>query len=216
MATLRHLLENNKTWAERKCTEDPDFFEKTARGQSPDYLWIGCSDSRVPAEDLVGLFPGELFVHRNIANIVGHTDLNVLSVIQFAIEVLKIQHVIVCGHYGCGGVNTALGDNDNGLIDNWLLNIKDIYQKHAQELDTIADKDKRHEVMCELNVIEQVRNVCQTTVVRNAWKSGQNVTVHGWVYKLKDGRIKSLDAEISSPDELDRCYRLIINKAIAG
>jgi len=216
MATLRHLLENNRAWAERKCTDDPGFFEKTARGQSPDYLWIGCSDSRVPAEDLVGLFPGELFVHRNIANIVGHTDLNVLSVIQFAVEVLKIQHVIVCGHYGCGGVKTAMSEGDNGLIDNWLLNIRDIYHKHAQVLDAIEDADKRHEVLCELNVIEQVRNVCQTTVVRNAWKSGQSVTVHGWVYKLKDGRIKTLDAEISNPDELDRCYRRTVTKAVAG
>ncbi|MBE9503433.1 MAG: carbonate dehydratase [Proteobacteria bacterium] len=216
MSTLEHLLKNNEGWAQHQCADDPDFFTKIARRQSPDYLWIGCSDSRVPAEDLVGLLPGELFVHRNIANIVGHTDLNVLSVIQFAVEVLKIQHVIVCGHYGCGGVKVALKDDDNGLIDNWLLNIKDIYQRYEQELDAIKDDDKRHEVMCELNVIEQVRNVCRTTVVRNAWKSGQSLTVHGWVYKLNDGRIKNLGTEISNPDELDPCYRLTVNKAITG
>lgn len=216
MATLKHLLENNKAWAQRMRSNDPEFFEKMARGQSPEYLWIGCSDSRVSAQDLVDLSLGELFVHRNIANQVGHTDLNVLSVIQFAVEVLKVRHIIVCGHYGCSGVKAALGDDDNGLIDNWLLNIKDINENYSGELNAITDSDRKDEIMCELNTVAQVRNVCQTTIVRNAWKKGFDLTVHGWIYQLKDGHIKTLGMEISGPEGLDQSCRQAMNASLSA
>jgi carbonic anhydrase len=189
---LDHLLENNRAWAERIRREDADFFAKLAAQHSPNYLWIGCSDSRVPANTIIGLMPGDVFVHRNVANVVVHTDLNCLSVIQFAIDVLKIGHIIVCGHYGCGGVRAALEKQEHGLIDNWLRHVGDIHTLHREELDAIPDFDRRVDRMCELNVATQVDHVCQTTVVRDAWRRGQDLAVHGWIYSIDDGLIRDL------------------------
>lgn len=202
MRELKHLFERNKAWAARMLDEQPGFFETLSKQQSPAYLWIGCSDSRVPANEIVGLLPGELFVHRNVANLVIHTDLNCLSVLQYAVDVLKVRHVIVCGHYGCGGVKAAMGTASFGLIDNWLRHLKDVYQKHAAELESVRDASVRLDRFCELNIIEQVRNVCQTTVVQEAWKRGQPVTVHGWVYGLKDGLLRDLGICISCAEHL--------------
>ena len=193
MKILDHLLENNKNWAEKIKKSDPGFFSKLARQQSPEYLWIGCSDSRVPANQIVDKQPGEIFVHRNIANLIIHTDLNCLSVIQYAVEILKVKHIIVCGHYGCGGIKAALDDNEHGLIDNWLRHIKAVYRYYQSQIDAISDRTEKVNVLCELNVIEQVANVCQTTIVQNAWKSGQMLAVHGWIYSIKNGLIKDLD-----------------------
>ncbi len=189
---LEHLLENNREWAARIKCEDSDFFAKLAAQQSPKYLWIGCSDSRVPANTIIGLMPGDVFVHRNVANVVVHTDLNCLSVIQFAIDVLRVEHVIVCGHYGCGGVHAALEKQEHGLIDNWLRHVGDVHSLHRGELDAIPDFTKRVDRLCELNVAKQVENVCQTTVVRDAWRRGQDVAVHGWIYSINDGLIRDL------------------------
>ncbi len=192
MRILSHLFENNRAWSEKIRANDPTFFTKLSKQQAPEYLWIGCSDSRVPANQIVDLLPGEIFVHRNIANVVVHSDLNCLSVMQFAVEVLEIKHIIVCGHYGCGGVRAALEDRDHGLIDNWLRHIHDVYRMNQTELDAL-DEAARLDRLCELNVIEQVRNVCSTTIVRNAWKAGKTISVHGWVYSIEDGILRDLD-----------------------
>lgn len=201
-----HLFSNNKIWARRVTAQDPDFFARLARQQEPDYLWIGCADSRVPANEIVGLFPGELFVHRNVANIVVHTDLNCLSVLQYAVDVLKVDHVIVCGHYGCGGVQAALTNSKHGLIDNWLRHIQDVADRHRAALDAIPDDKARLDRLCELHVIEQAANVCKTTVIEDAWRRGQHVTVHGWIYGIQDGILRDLDLSVSGDDDLDTCY----------
>lgn len=200
MKKLKHLLERNQAWSEEVTRNDPDFFNQLAKLQAPEYLWIGCSDSRVPANQIIRLPPGTVFVHRNIANVVVHTDLNCLSVIQFAVEYLKIKHIIVTGHYGCGGIRAALESKEHGLIDNWLRHIKDVMRLHEAELNALP-RDQICPRLCELNVVEQVRNVCNTTIVRNAWKDGADLTIHGWVYNIENGIIKDLDACISSPEE---------------
>ena len=192
MRILGNLFENNKAWAEGIRQQDPEFFTKLAHQQAPGYMWIGCSDSRVPANQIVGLLPGELFVHRNIANLVVHTDLNCLSVLQFAVDVLKVRHVIVCGHYGCSGVRAALRGDRIGLSDNWLRHVQDVRQKHAALLSCARDEQAAADRLCELNVIEQVVNVCQTTIAREAWERGQELSVHGWIYALQDGRLRDL------------------------
>jgi carbonic anhydrase len=207
MKTLKRLLDNNRDWAERISRQDPDFFAKLAAQQGPEYLWIGCSDSRVPANQIVGLLPGEVFVHRNVANVVVHADLNCLSVLQFAVDVLKIRHVIVCGHYGCGGVRAAYQDERMGLVDNWLRHVQDVAQKHRALVERAGALADRMDRLCELNVLEQVANVCQTTVLQDAWARGQDVTVHGWIYGLQDGRIRDLNVAASSLTEFDRLYR---------
>jgi len=196
MRKLRHLFENNRAWAAELTRGDPAYFERLVGLQAPEYLWIGCSDSRVPANQIVGLAPGELFVHRNVSNVVVHTDLNCLSVLQFAVDVLHVKHVIVCGHYGCSGVLAALRDEKLGLIDNWLRHIQDVGAKHRAELDTLAGEGERLARLCELNVIEQVRNVGDTTVVRDAWRRGQTLAVHGWIYDVHDGLLRDLDVTL--------------------
>lgn len=197
MKTLQPLFDNNREWAARISREQPGFFEQLSKRQSPEYLWIGCSDSRVPASEIVNLPPGQVFVHRNIANVVVHTDPNCLSVIQYAVEVLKVKHIVVCGHYGCGGVNAALESASHGLMDNWLQHIRDVYRYHREQLDAIDDPEKRKDRLCELNVIEQVANVCNTSMVSDAWKSGQELHVHGWIYRLTDGLLHDLDVTVS-------------------
>ncbi len=196
MSSIQHLFDNNQQWADKIKQEDPNFFKHLSEQQNPEYLWIGCSDSRVPANELLGMQPGEVFVHRNIANQVIHTDLNCLSVIQFAVDVLKIKHIIVCGHYGCGGVIASLDDKSHGLIDNWLHHIKDVYRFHKSRLDAVEDKTARLKLLCELNVIEQVANVCNTTILKNAWNIEQDITVHGFVYNLHDGILKDLKVSV--------------------
>ncbi len=205
MRTLNQLLENNRRWAEQIKSQDPAFFQTLSQQQSPHYLWVGCSDSRVPANQIIGVSPGELFVHRNVANVVVHTDLNCLSVIQFAVDVLEVKHVIVCGHYGCGGVQAALNNSRLGLIDNWLRHVQDVRQKHAALLDEVAEA-QRADKLCELNVIEQVTNVCQTTIVQGAWERRQDLAVHGWIYGLSDGIIRDLNVSTSHQDELATSY----------
>lgn len=202
MKTLQHLFERNQAWARAIKDEDPEFFSRLCKQQAPGYLWIGCSDSRVPANEIIDLPPGEVFVHRNIANVVVHTDLNCLSVIQFAVEVLRVKHIIVCGHYGCGGVKAALEDRDHGLIDNWLRHIKDVGRFNAERLAGLDDEQKT-DALCELNVIEQVTNVCNTTIVKNAWQRGEELSVHGWIYGIKDGILKGLVSGVSECDELE-------------
>jgi len=201
--TLKHLFDRNRKWAEKIKKEDPNFFTELSRGQAPEYLWIGCSDSRVPANQIVDLSPGDMFVHRNIANVVVHTDLNCLSVIQYAVEVLQVKHIIVCGHYGCGGVKAALDEHEHGLIDNWLRHIKDVNRLNAESLLGLSEEEKINR-LCELNVIEQVKNVCSTTMVQNAWKNGAELSVHGWIYSLEDGVLKDLDMCITSTGEFER------------
>jgi len=196
MPELERLFANNAAWAARMLEHDPRFFARLQEQQKPEYLWIGCSDSRVPANEIVGLAPGELFVHRNIANVVVHTDLNCLSVLQFAVDVLKVKHVIVCGHYGCGGVKAAIERETHGLIDNWLRHVQDVERDYQHELDGITDGKAREDRLCELNVCEQVRNVSRTTVVQDAWRNGHDVQLHGWVYGLKDGIITDLHVTI--------------------
>ena len=207
MTTLQHLFEKNRAWAERISSEDPQFFPRLSRLQRPNYLWIGCADSRVPANDIVGLLPGELFVHRNVANIVVHTDLNCLSVMQFAVDVLNVAHIIVVGHYNCGGVNAALQKKRLGLIDNWLRHVQDVHAKHRELVASLADPHAQADRLCELNVIEQVANVCQTSIVLDAWERGQDLTVHGWIYGLKDGLIRDLRTSASTPAEVPVAYR---------
>ena len=207
MRTLEHLFENNRSWAADITARDPEFFATLSRQQSPRYLWIGCADSRVPANEIVDLAPGELFVHRNVGNVVVHTDLNCLSVMQFAVDLLGVEHLIVCGHYGCSGVATALANRRVGLADNWLRHIQDVQAKHAALLGAIADTEKRVDRLCELNVIEQVANVCQTTIVRDAWDRGQKLAVHGWIYGLKDGLLRDLSTTIEGPERIAEAYR---------
>ena len=202
MDNLQHLFDSNAAWAAKITRADPDFFRVLSHQQAPQYLWIGCADSRVPANEIVGLLPGELFVHRNVANVVVHTDLNCLSVMQYAIEVLKVRHVIVCGHYGCGGVLSALRDDRMGLVDNWLRHVQDVRSKHRVEVDALQTEEERHRLLCELNVKEQVVNVCETTVVRDAWERGQELAVHGWIYGLADGRLRDLGVTTEKRPEL--------------
>ena len=202
MRILSDLFKKNQAWAADMIRHDAAFFERLSRQQAPRYLWIGCSDSRVPANQIVGLLPGEMFEHRNVANVVVHTDLNCLSAIQFAVEVLRVGHVIVCGHYGCGGVLAALRDDKLGLIDNWLRHIQDVRDQHRTELDALAADARRHDRLCELNVIEQVANVSRTTVVRDAWARGQKLAVHGWIYDLQDGLLRDLDTCVTAESEI--------------
>ena len=203
---MKHLFENNRRWAERLKAEDPNFFSRLSQLQAPDHLWIGCADSRVPANEITGLLPGELFVHRNVANIVSHTDINCLSVLQYAVDILQIEHVIVCGHYGCGGVQAAMSSQEFGLVDNWIHSIKDTYHEHEHELDALADDDARLNRLCELNVIAQVANVCQTNIVQNAWKRGQKLTVHGWIFSIHDGILHDLKTSYTGVDQLPPIY----------
>jgi carbonic anhydrase len=207
MRSLSQLFDNNRAWSERIRRVEPEFFARLARQQRPRYLWIGCADSRVPANEIVGLLPGELFVHRNVANVVVHSDLNCLSVMQFAVEVLQVEHIIVCGHYGCSGVSVALEGKRVGLADNWLRHIQDVHAKHNAHVAAIVGAPHRIDRLCELNVIEQVANVCQTTVVRDAWSRGQELAVHGWVYGLKDGLLRDLGTTIGGPAEIAAAYR---------
>ena len=205
MSELEHLLENNRRWIETMTRDDPRFFTRLAEQQRPDYLWIGCADSRVPANEIVGLLPGELFVHRNVANLVSHQDLNCLSVLQYAVEVLRVRHIIVCGHYGCGGVAAALQNEDHGLIDNWLRSIKETYLAHRAEIDA-QPEERRVDTLCELNVLAQMRNVAHTTVVQRAWARGQALTIHGWIYGIADGRLRPLAEGISAPQQTPAIY----------
>lgn len=202
MANLSHLFAQNRAWAGAIKCRDPEFFQKLSRQQQPEHLWIGCSDSRVPANEIIGLLPGEVFVHRNLANVVVHTDLNCLSVIQYAVDVLGVKHIMVVGHYGCGGVRTVLRCERVGLADNWLRHVQDVREKHATLLQDLPDDTARSHRLCELNVIEQVANVCQTTIVQDAWTRGQDLTVHGWIYGLQDGLLRDLCANVSDPDRL--------------
>src|SRR3954462_8213375 len=202
MKLLPEFLESNRAWARGMVERTPDFFERLRHQQSPKYLWIGCSDSRVPANQIVGLLPGELFVHRNVANVVAHSDLNCLSVLQYAVDVLKVEHVIVCGHYGCGGVRAAYCRSSLGLIDNWLRHVQDVRDRHEHVLAQIDDEDARIDRLCEFNVIAQVVHVCQTTIVQDAWARGQGLTVHGWIYRLNDGLLRDLGWEIGSAGQL--------------
>ncbi|MBJ7538821.1 carbonate dehydratase [Marinomonas transparens] len=195
---LDELFNKNREWAAKVTAEDPEFFTTLSKQQNPEYLWIGCADSRVPANQIVDLLPGEVFVHRNIANVVVHTDLNCLSVIQFAVDVLKVKHIMVVGHYGCGGIKAAMETKEHGMIDNWLCHIKDVYRLHREEVDAIEDDHVRFDRMCELNVIEQVANVCQSSIVQNAWNVGQELHVHGWCYSIDDGHIKDLEVTVSN------------------
>ena len=197
MKTLQHLFDNNIAWADNIKSSDPDFFNRLSKQQTPDYLWIGCSDSRVPATQIVNLPPGEVFVHRNIANVVVHDDTNCLSVIQFAVEVLKVKHIIVCGHYGCGGVKAAVEDQDHGLINNWLQHIKVVKQKYLAELKDLTPEQTNNK-MCELNVIEQVKHVSETAAVQNAWNNGAELSIHGWIYSISDGILHDLDTSLHS------------------
>ncbi len=199
---LAHLFDNNRAWAESIVARDPDFFKKLAVQQTPEYLWIGCSDSRVPANELLGLLPGDVFVHRNIANVVVHSDLNFLSVLQFAVDVLAVKHVIVCGHLGCSGVHAAMTNRKIGLADNWLRHVQDVAQKHERYLGEAMTERDRADRLCELNVLEQVVNVCQTTIVQGAWERGQALTIHGWVYGIRDGLLRDLGVAVSATDEL--------------
>jgi carbonic anhydrase len=206
MTELRELLERNKAWAERMRADDPDYFKQLSTLQAPKFLWIGCSDSRVPANQIMGLAPGEVFVHRNIANEVVHTDLNCLSAVQFAVDQLKDEHILVVGHYGCSGVHASMTGTRVGLADNWLRHVGDVAQKHAATLQEVELESLSHARLCELNVIEQVQNLCQTTILEDAWARGQQVSVHGWVYSLLDGRVRELGMDVSSAAELDPVY----------
>ena len=203
MRSLSRLFDNNRAWAERVLRSDPDFFTGLAQQQSPEYLWIGCADSRVPANQIVGLPPGEVFVHRNVANVVVHTDLNCLSVIQFAVEILKVRHIMVVGHYGCGGVRAALGRDRLGLVENWLRHVQDVRNKYPDILAVLKDASEQVDRLCELNVIEQVVNVCETSILRDAWERGQDVSVHGWIYGIADGLLRDLGVTVSSLAEVE-------------
>ena len=207
MRTLSHLFDSNRAWSERIRRSDPEFFPRLSRQQRPRYLWIGCADSRVPANEIVDLAPGELFVHRNLANVVAHSDLNCLSVMQFAVDVLKVEHIIVVGHYGCSGVSTALQGERVGLADNWLRHVQDVHAKHDSTVAKEPDLAHRIDRLCELNVIEQVANVCQTTMVRDAWERGQELSVHGWVYGLKDGLLRDLGTTVTKAAEAPNAYQ---------
>ncbi|WP_417226523.1 carbonate dehydratase [Amphritea sp.] len=212
MKRLTQLLDSNRQWAEQINQDDPHFFETLAQQQAPEYLWIGCSDSRVPANEIVGMLPGELFVHRNVSNLVIHTDMNCLSVIQYAVQVLKVKHIMVVGHYGCGGVKAALESTPHGLIDNWLRQIRKVNQKHRDLLSAWDHSHQRLDRLCELNVIEQAFNVCETTIVQDAWAEGQDLTVHGWIYGLNDGLVNDLEFNASEDEEVETQYNLAISK----
>ncbi len=212
MRVLKHLFDNNRAWAERMKAQDPQFFQRLRAQQQPRYLWIGCADSRVPANEIIDLPPGEVFVHRNVGNVVIHSDLNCLSVLQYGVEVLHVSHIIVCGHYGCGGVRAAMQQRSFGLIDNWLRHLKDVYEKHQATLDAIADETARFYRFCELNVIEQVYHVCQTTIVQGAWQRGQALSVHSWIYDVGDGLLQDLGLCITHADELPLLYRMAVGK----
>lgn len=205
MRILSQLFKNNREWAADITRQQPDFFSKLSAQQAPKYLWIGCADSRVPANQIMGLLPGEVFVHRNISNVVVHTDLNCLSTIQYAVEVLKVEHIIICGHYGCGGVLAALRDDRFGLIDNWLRHVQDVHHKHQAQVDGLTTEAARHRRLCELNVIEQVLNVSQTTIVREAWARGQTLAVHGWIYGIEDGLLRDLSVCVTGEAEIGAC-----------
>jgi len=207
-AFYRSLLDNNRKWVASKLEQDPEFFDKLAKGQQPPVLWIGCADSRVPANEIIGAQPGEVFVHRNIANMVIHTDMNMLSVLDYAVNALKVKHVIVCGHYGCGGVKAAMGNQSIGIIDNWIRHLKDVYRFHQKELDGISDENERFERFVEVNVKEQVLDLAKTSIVQAAWNSGQELHLHGWVYGVGSGIIKDLEVNVNSDDELAKVYQL--------
>ena len=215
MKNLKHLFENNRAWAQKVTDKDPEFFETLAKRQTPEYLWIGCSDSRVPANEIVDLLPGDVFVHRNVSNLVIHTDINCLSVLQYAVKVLKIKHIMVVGHYGCGGVRAAIETRADGVIDNWLGHIRDVHAKHRTWFSKVHDDDVMFDRLCEINVIEQASNVCNSTVVQEAWKNGQELTVHGWVYGLHNGLIEDLDFTVSSADQVEATYRRAIKQVYA-
>jgi len=204
----KKILDNNKKWVENKLAISPNYFKNLADGQNPPLLWIGCSDSRVPANEIIGAEPGEVFVHRNIANMVVHSDMNMLSVLDYAVNALKVKHVIVCGHYGCGGVKAAMGNSSIGIIDNWIRHIKDVYRFHQQELDTITDEKERFNKFVEINVKEQVMDLAKTSIVQNAWKNGQELSLHGWVYGLNDGYVTDLGVNFSCDKDLDDVYQL--------
>lgn len=204
----KKILDNNKQWVESQLAIDKDYFKDLAKGQQPPLLWIGCSDSRVPANEIIGAKPGEVFVHRNIANMVIHSDMNMLSVLDYAVNVLKVKHVIVCGHYGCGGVKAAMGNQSIGLIDNWIRHIKDVYRLHEEYLNSIEDEDERFNKFVEVNAQEQVFDLAKTSIVQNAWRSGQDLTLHGWTYGLNSGYVTDLGVNMSSNNELDEVYRL--------
>ena len=206
--SIKNLLENNKNWVAKQLAIDPAYFDKLSNSQNPEYLWIGCSDSRVPANQITGTLPGDIFVHRNIANMVVHSDMNMLSVLSYAVEVLKVKHIIVCGHYGCGGVQAAMENKQFGLIDNWLRHIKDVYRYHHKELDAIEDKTQRARRFVEVNVMEQVHDLCKTSIVQNAWKNKQPLHVHGWVYDIHDGIIKDLNVSFTFTKDLHKVYHL--------
>lgn len=198
MKALKHFFDKNLEWANRIKKSDPDFFKKLSQQQEPDYLWIGCSDSRVPATEIVDMLPGEIFVHRNIANLVNHSDENCLSVVQYAVEILEIEHIIICGHYGCGGINAVMSDHASGLIDDWLSNVKEVYRCNQQKIDALATQKEKSDLLCELNVIAQVKSLCGTAIVKNAWKASKKLCVHGWIYNIEDGILKDLDVCINS------------------
>ncbi|VXB72448.1 carbonic anhydrase [Flavobacterium sp. 9AF] len=208
----KKIIENNKKWVEEKLKINPNYFARLAEGQQPPLLWIGCSDSRVPANEIIGAEPGEVFVHRNIANMVVHTDMNMLSVLDYAVNALKVEHVIVCGHYGCGGVKAAMGNDSIGVIDNWIRHIKDVYRFHNEELDAITDENERFNRFVELNVKEQVIDLAKTSIVQSAWKNGQKLHIHGWVYGLNSGYVTDLNVNFSSNKDLDEVYQLYFGK----
>lgn len=207
-AFYNKLIENNKEWVSRNLAKDPQFFERLADGQEPPLLWIGCSDSRVPANEIIGAAPGEVFVHRNIANMVIHTDISMLSVLDYAVNVLKVKHVIVCGHYGCGGVKAAMGNSQIGLIDNWIRHIKDVYRFHHEELNAIQNEKDRFNRFVEVNVAEQVLDLAKTSIIQNAWEKGQNIHIHGWVYDIHDGLINDLNVTLKDNKSLNEVYQL--------
>jgi len=216
MHPLDPLFKKNRQWSESVRQRDPEFFSVLSRQQAPDYLWIGCSDSRVPANEICGLLPGEIFVHRNVANIVVHSDLNCLSVMQYAVDVLRVKHIIVVGHYGCGGVRAAMGTSKLGLIDNWLCHVQDVKRKYAEHLTCIRDENTRVDRLCELNVVAQVLNAAQTTIVQNAWERGQQLAIHGWVYGLTDGLVRHLGISLASAHDLDEALKTSWEKSTAS
>jgi carbonic anhydrase len=209
MTEIEKIIKQNREWSRRMTERDPDYFQRLARQQAPDFLWIGCSDSRVPANEIAGMLPGEVFVHRNVANLVYPSDLNCLSVIEYAVDVLQVRHIIVCGHYGCGGIRAALDNRVHGLIDNWLSSIKNIYVRHTKEIDSLATEEERVDRMCELNVIHQVQSVTHTTIVQDAWARGQELAVHGWIYGLTDGLVKDLNICVQSPSQVQPPFRFL-------
>ncbi|PID47014.1 MAG: carbonate dehydratase [Proteobacteria bacterium] len=211
---LENLFENNKQWAKKMLETDPDFFEKLQQQQNPEYFWVGCSDSRVPASEIMNLLPGEVFVQRNVANQVVHSDMNCLTALQFAVDVLQVRHVIVCGHYSCGGVKAALERERHGLVDNWLLHVRDTITKHSEQLKLIKDESQKMDRVCELNVIEQVVNICNTTTMEDAWARNQDVNVHGLIYSIKDGHLKNLDMSISGVGRVEAQYRIAKNRIL--